>query len=171
MPKALFIDRDGILNEAVIRQGLVHSPRNLNEVRLCPEVAEITRVKSLGFELILISNQPDIERGLVTGEFIETYHRSLQQRFQLDALYVCPFSSPEHPLKKPNPGMFFQAAQERNLDLRQSFHLGDTEKDTLAAARAGVRSILWERPYNQNLAADYRVANIDQLLRILAAKR
>lgn len=163
---ALFLDRDGIFNELVFREDAFHSPRNWNEVKHLP-LENLTAIKSLGFKLILVTNQPDIERGIVERKFVDDLNSFYQKRFELDAVYVCPFSSNEHPLKKPNPGMFLLAEKEMNIDLSRSFLVGDTEKDVLAAKKCGVSSILWERPYNLGLISDFRVSSIKEVETIL----
>lgn len=170
MPKALFIDRDGILNEIVPRGNSHHSPRTWDEVKPYPEMARLSEIKSLGFLLIMMTNQPDIERGMATQQFVDEIHEKFRREFSLDAVFCCPFQSNEHPDKKPNPGMFLKAQREFNLDLSKSFHLGDTDRDTGAAKNAGCRSILWTRPYNTEIASDFRVASFDELKRLLTTK-
>jgi histidinol-phosphate phosphatase family protein len=160
--KALFLDRDGIFNELVLRDGAYHSPRNWNEVTHY-NLEGLGHFKSLGFQLIMVTNQPDIERKIIDSTFIDELHRYYQERYSLDKIYVCPFSSNDHPLKKPNPGMFFLAQKEFQLDLSHCFILGDTEKDTLAARRCGMKSILWNRNYNQGVKADFTVDSISSL--------
>jgi len=168
--KALFIDRDGILNEIVWREGQITSPRNWSELRHCPGLEKLSEIKKLGFLLIMVTNQPDIERGIVDLAFLNELHTEYQNKFSLDAVYCCPFSSNEHPMKKPNPGMFLEAAAKFSLDLNESFHMGDTDRDTLAAKRCGCRSLLWDRNYNQNVECDFRIHNLDEVIQILKKK-
>jgi D-glycero-D-manno-heptose 1,7-bisphosphate phosphatase len=170
MPKALFIDRDGILNEVIHRDGDIHSPRSWDEIKIFPEMKRLSEIKPLGFLLILMTNQPDIERGVVPKEFVTEVHEKFKQEFSLDAVFCCPFKSNEHADKKPNPGMFLKAKIEFNLDMSQSFHLGDTDRDVGAAKNAGCQSILWTRPYNEGFACDFRVQNFDDLKALLMTK-
>ncbi len=164
--RALFLDRDGIFNELVYRDGAFHSPRNWGEVKHF-HLESLKPFKDLGFKLILVTNQPDIERGIISHGFVEELNAFYFKNFELDAAYVCPFSSNEHPLKKPNPGMFLLAKKEMDLDLSKSFLVGDTDKDVIAARNCGVTSIVWERDYNKNLKSDFRVTSIKEIEKIL----
>lgn len=167
MRKALFIDRDGIFHRLVPWGGGLCAPRFESERFEYPEIQGIERVKELGFLLLLVTNQPDVERGITSRDFVERVNENYQRRFKLDGVYVCFDSSDDSPLKKPNPGMFLAAAKEWDLSLKDSFHLGDTDRDVEGAARAGIRSILWDREYNRDLSADYRVHSIEELTRLL----
>lgn len=165
--KALFLDRDGIFNELVPWGGELCAPRCWPEVVFYSGLERLSEIKALGFSLILITNQPDIERGITEERFVEEVNRHYQDKYQLDAVYLCPFSSDEHPMKKPNPGMLLAAAGDFNLDLTASFFLGDTEKDVVAAHRAGVRPVLWQRSYNDHIPCDRRIRSLDDLVRLL----
>lgn len=164
---ALFLDRDGIFNELVYRDGGIHSPRNWDEVKHYP-LDGLHKIKELGFKLVMVTNQPDIERNIISRSFVDELNNYYQNLFSLDRVYVSPFASNEHPLKKPNPGLFLLAKNELNLDFSNSFLLGDTEKDTLAASRCGIKSILWKRDYNRSVASDFSVTNVEELKAILS---
>jgi len=167
--RALFLDRDGIFNEVVWRDGKMSSPRSREEIQFNSEFqpAALTEIRKLGYLLILITNQPDIERGLVPKSFVDSLHQEYRDRFGLDAIYCCPFSDDTHPLKKPNPGMLRQAALEHSLSLSECFHLGDTERDIGAARLGGCRSVLWDRSYNQECVPDFRVRSLRELHKLL----
>ncbi len=166
--RALFLDRDGIFNEVVTHDGTIHSPKNWDEMKFYPEMDRIAEVKPLGFKLVLVTNQPDIERKIISQDFIDDLHAKIKSKYELDAIYCCPYSSNSHPLKKPNPGMFLQAAKEMHLTLSESFHLGDTDRDVGAAKNCGCKSILWDRPYNQGVKSDYRIKNFSELHTLLS---
>lgn len=165
--KALFIDRDGIFNYLVEWGGGLCAPRCWPEVTFYPGLEKLPQFKQQGYRLILVTNQPDIERNTTEKRFVDELNALYRERYQLDAVYMCPFSSDEHPMKKPNPGMLLQAQKDFDLDLSRSFFLGDTEKDVQAAARAKVPSILWSRPYNQDVKADHRINSLEELNTIL----
>jgi len=170
MQKALFIDRDGIFNELVPwgKDGELCAPRDWNEWRIYPEIEEIPSVKELGYLLVLVTNQPDVERGDTELSFVESVNAAYRAKYGLDAVYCCLYAANTHPMKKPNPGMFLQAAQDLQIDLSQSFHLGDTVRDVEAATRAGCKSILWDRPYNRELISNFRINSISQLHGVLS---
>mgnify|MGYP001616702971 CR=1 FL=1 len=167
--RALFVDRDGILNETVFIDSQMHSPRNWGEIRIYPEARRLRELKSLGFLLILVTNQPDIERDIVSLEFVDAVNGQFRKDFALDGIYCCPFASNDHPDKKPNPGMFLRAAKDFSLTLSECFHLGDTERDVNAAMRCGCKSIIWDRPYNKPLKADHRISTFEELKSVLVS--
>ncbi len=166
--RALFLDRDGIFNEVVFRNGSIHSPKNWEEIRFFPEMERISEIKKLGFKLVMMTNQPDLERRIISQTFIDDLHGKIQKIYGLDAVYCCPFAANDHPMKKPNPGMFLQAAKDLKLDLPNSFHLGDTDRDVGAAKNAGCKSILWDRPYNREYSGDYRIHSFNELHTLLS---
>ena len=165
--KALFIDRDGILNELVHYPEGPCAPRNWEDVKYYPEIEKFKEVKKWGYLTILITNQPDIERGWLTRQFVDEVLDEYRTRLELDAVYMCPYLDPKHPMKKPNPGMILQAAKDHEIDLSQSFFVGDTDKDAGAAKGAGVSMILWGREYNTQVEADHRIESFDALFNIL----
>jgi histidinol-phosphate phosphatase family protein len=164
---ALFLDRDGIFNELVYREGGVHSPRNWDEVKHYP-MDGLHQIKELGFKLVMVTNQPDIERNIISRGFVDELNKYYQNLYSLDKIYVSPFASNEHPLKKPNPGLFLLAKTELDIDFSASFLLGDTEKDTLAAKHCGIKSILWKRAYNRDVSSVFSVTSIEDLKAILS---
>jgi len=167
MHRALFLDRDGIFNELVERDGILTSPRNWNEVSFYPGLERLADIKDLGYLLILITNQPCVEHGTLTESFLESMHTHLQRTFQLDAVYYSPSASTTNPRRKPNPGMLLEAALRFGISLPDSFVLGDTQKDIGAAINGGCHSILWNRPYNRLLKADHRVDTLWEVYGIL----
>jgi len=142
---ALFLDRDGVIN---VDHGYVHRPENFE---FLPGIFDLIRMaRDLGYKIIVITNQAGIGRGYYTEAQFHTLTQWMRQRFEdqnasIDAVYFCPFH-PEHGVghyrqesefRKPNPGMFFQAAREYELDLSQSVLVGDKISDIEAAA-AGI---------------------------------
>ena len=170
MNKALFIDRDGIFNHLIPwgENSELCAPRDWTEFFMYPDIEGIQGVKELGYRLILVTNQPDVERGVTERTFVDEVNSFYQGRYELDAVYCCFFSDNDHPMKKPNPGMFLKAAEEFSISISQSFHLGDTDRDVEGAKRCGCKSILWDREYNRSLTADFRVSSILELKEILS---
>jgi D-glycero-D-manno-heptose 1,7-bisphosphate phosphatase len=160
MHRALFLDRDGIFNALVEREGVLTSPRNWNEVRLYPGLEGLADIKAMGYVLVLVTNQPCVEAGTVTETFLESMHEYLRRAHNLDGIYFSPSASNHHPRRKPNPGMLLEAALRFGISLPDSFVLGDTQKDIGAARNGGCQSILWTRPYNRHLVADYRIDSL-----------
>ena len=163
--RALFLDRDGVLNELVASsRNAGRAPWDWSEVRFCKGLEALQVLRERGYLLILVTNQPDIERGLVTRRFVEELNGYFIKKFCLTAAYYCPSADPAHIDKKPNPGMALRAARDYSIDLASSWLLGDTESDTGTARSAGCRSILIDRPYNREIEADRRIGDVNELL-------
>ena len=160
MKPALFLDRDGILNEMVYDDdhGLLDSPRRPDQVRLVPGVAELVNVAhEQGYDVIVVTNQPGMAKETLTEDMLDAVNGRLAELLRdqgaaWDAIYHCP----HHPrgsgrtnafvrdcdCRKPKPGMLLRAAQERNLDLARSWMVGDGVVDVEAGRAAGCRTIL-----------------------------
>ena len=150
--KAVFLDRDGTIIEDV---GFIGDPA---KVRLLPGVADaIRRIAEAGFEIIVVSNQSGVARGIFDEDALSSVHTRMvellgSQGARLDGAYYCPYlEGPEavveayrceSELRKPEPGMLIQAANERGIDLSQSWMIGDSPCDVEAGRRAGCRTML-----------------------------
>src|ERR1700693_4202067 len=123
MRRAVFLDRDGVVNRAVLREGKPYPPAMLSELRLLPGVREACRkLREAGFALILITNQPDIARGVTTAQQVADIHTRLQRYLQLDDIQVCPHDDSAHcDCRKPKPGLLLEAARKWDIDLARSF--------------------------------------------------
>lgn len=146
---AVFLDRDGVLNVAAVRDGLPYSPANVRELKIAPGAPEsLARLRAAGFLLIVVTNQPDLARGKQTREVMEEIHGALRSTLPLDAIYVCPHDTADNcSCRKPAPGMLLAAAADFHIDLPRSFMIGDRWRDIDAGARAGCRSVLIDFGY------------------------
>jgi D-glycero-D-manno-heptose 1,7-bisphosphate phosphatase len=149
MRRAVFLDRDGVVNRAILREGKPYPPSALSDLRLLPGVREACRkLREAGFALILITNQPDIARGVTTAQQVADIHARLQRYLQLDDIQVCPHDdSAQCECRKPKPGLLLQAAQKWDIDLAASFVVGDRWRDVEAGQRAGCRPIFVDYGY------------------------
>lgn len=149
MRRAVFLDRDGVVNRAIVRDGKPYAPTVASELRLLPGVREAcTRLRGAGFALILITNQPDIARGLTSAEQVSEMNRRLQRYLGLDGVGVCPHDdSARCSCRKPQPGLLLEAARAWNIDLESSFIVGDRWRDIAAGQRAGCRAIFIDYGY------------------------
>jgi D-glycero-D-manno-heptose 1,7-bisphosphate phosphatase len=159
MNRAVFLDRDGVLVKA---SEIGHGPLTLEQFRLLPDIREpLLRLRKAGYLLVLATNQPGIARGTLTREVLNEMHRRLEDEIALDAVYVCPHTDADGcACRKPKPGLLLQAARELTIDLAGSFFVGDTERDTRAGERAGVRTILLDCEYNRDLTVAHRVRDV-----------
>ena len=140
---AVFLDRDGVVNKLVERDGGFYSPRSVEDFEMFPYVsASIRQLSAAGFLIIIVTNQPDISRGHMTDLALQSMHTSLLNACQIDAIYICPHDASDNcTCRKPLPGMLFTAASDLNIDLKSSWIIGDRESDIQAGAAAGVNAI------------------------------
>jgi D-glycero-D-manno-heptose 1,7-bisphosphate phosphatase len=150
MPRrAVFLDRDGVVNRAVLREGKPYPPASFAELRLLPGVREAcNQLHEAGFALILITNQPDIARGLVSAEQVSEMNERLQRFLRLDGVGVCPHDDRARcACRKPQPGLLLEASRVWNIDLESSFIVGDRWRDIEAGHRAGCGAIFVDYGY------------------------
>jgi D,D-heptose 1,7-bisphosphate phosphatase len=179
--KAIFLDRDDTLIED---PGYVNSPE---QVKLLDGVAEaLIELKALGYKLIVVTNQSAVARGIVTEKVLGAIHKRLEQLLAekkafLDRIYYCPYHPDgvvakyrkESEFRKPNPGMLLKAAKEMDIDLGQSWCVGNSISDMEAGLRAGCITILIDLPSHQQQLEpgqprpDYKAVNIKEVVNII----
>jgi D-glycero-D-manno-heptose 1,7-bisphosphate phosphatase len=175
--KAVYLDRDGVLNEAVVQDGKPVAPTRLEDFKVYPETAgALMRLKNAGFLLIVVTNQPDVARGEVKKETVDSINARLRVELpMIDDVFVCWHDDPDNWCRKPRPGMLLDAAAKYGIDLQISFMVGDRWRDIDAGANAGVRTVLVDRHWPERSpdhAPDMRVSGISQAAdAILAAER
>ncbi len=168
---ALFLDRDGVLNRAWVRDGIPHPPASLEELEILPGVvAALSALKAAGYALVVVTNQPDVARGKQSRQRVEVMHDYLRQTLPLDAVLTCFHDDGDHcECRKPRPGLLLQAASELGLDLRASFMVGDRWKDVEAGRRAGCRTFYVASDYRERApeASDFRVTSLREAADLL----
>jgi D-glycero-D-manno-heptose 1,7-bisphosphate phosphatase len=149
--KAVFLDRDGVLNQAVVRDGKPYPPGSALEMTVNPEAPEaLARLRAAGFLLIVVTNQPDLARGKQTREAVEEIHAALRAAMFLDAIYICDHDGAEQcDCRKPKPGMLLRAAADFEVSLEASFMIGDRWRDVEAGSRAGCRTVFIDYRYQE----------------------
>jgi D-glycero-D-manno-heptose 1,7-bisphosphate phosphatase len=154
---AVFLDRDGTLNAAVVRDGKPYPPASVNEFALLPGVAEgCARLKAAGYFLIVATNQPDVGRGTQTRAAVEAIHAKLHELLPVDRIDVSYDSGRDDPpsrFRKPAPGMLLRAAEELGLDLPRSWMVGDRWRDIDCGKNAGCRTVFVDGGYTELLRA------------------
>jgi D-glycero-D-manno-heptose 1,7-bisphosphate phosphatase len=171
MPKAVFLDRDGVINQAIVRQAKPYPPSNLSELVIPDMVRTVLRkLKESGYLLIVVTNQPDVARGLQTRERVEEINRILLQELPLDDIFTCYHDTEAGCLcRKPEPGLILQGAQRYQIDLSASYLVGDRWKDIEAGQRAGCRTIFVDYQYREKQPdnPDYQVTSLVEALSII----
>ena len=151
MKRAVFLDRDGVINRAVVRDGKPYPPDSLEELEILPGVAEtLARLRAAGFINLIVTNQPDVATGRQRREVVEAMHAELLSRLPVDAVKVCYHVDADRcACRKPKPGMLLEAAGELDIDLPASFMVGDRWRDIAAGQAAGCKCIFLDRGYKE----------------------
>ena len=151
MNSAVFLDRDGVLNRGYILDRKSYAPRKVSDFKLLPYAAlSIEKLRQIGLLVIVVTNQPDINNGLVSVEIVNEMHSLLRSKTNVTDIFVCPHLKNEDcSCRKPNPGMLIEAAKKYNIELKKSFMIGDRGSDIEAGLRAGCRTIFIDRKYKE----------------------
>lgn len=169
--RAVFLDRDGVLNHAVMREGMPYPPASVKEVKILAGVAQaLQRLKEAGFVLIVVSNQPDVARGTSQQVTIEAINAYLAERLPIDRFIMCYHDeSDECDCRKPRPGMLFTGAQEFNIDLARSFMVGDRWRDIEAGQQAGCKTFFVDHGYAEKKPAsfNFHVSSLEEATQII----
>jgi len=175
MRPAVFLDRDGVLNKLVWREGRGVSPRALSEFEVLPEAAAcVEALRRAGLLLVVVTNQPDIARGFLTPTELEGMHARLQELVQVDAIYVCPHDDSDRcSCRKPKAGLLLRASRELKIDLPLSYLVGDTWKDVAAGRAAGCKTILvaTDEAVVRGSSADSSVPSLEMAAKLICDGR
>ena len=163
--KAVFLDRDGVLNLAIVRDGKPYSPANLAELELAPGAKEALReLKAQGFKLLVVTNQPDVAKRITTRAVVEEIHRKLASELPVDDIFVCYHKDGDGcDCRKPKPGMILEGARKYDVDLAESFMIGDRWRDVEAGQNAGCRTIFIDGGYEERQPARPADARVHSL--------
>ena len=152
--RAVFLDRDGVINRPVVREGRPYPPDTPQEFVLIDGVEDACkRLKLAGFLLVVVTYQPDVARGRQSKKAVETMHAAMCQALPIDRVEVCyeADDATGSPRRKPGPGMLLDAARELNIDLRESFMVGDRWRDVDCGRAAGCTTIFIDYGYDERL--------------------
>jgi D-glycero-D-manno-heptose 1,7-bisphosphate phosphatase len=158
--RAVFLDRDGVLNAAVDVGGTPHPPSSLDDLQVLPGVADAcAELTASGFVLLVVTNQPDIARGTADPAVVDAMNNRLMHELHLDGVLMCPHDDvDECRCRKPQPGLLIDAATRWDIDLSASYMVGDRWRDIEAGRRAGCATVLVDRSYSEQRARDFDVA-------------
>lgn len=149
MNRAVFLDRDGVINRSVVRDGKPYPPPSLEKLEFLPGVAEaLDRLHRVNFRLIIVTNQPDVATGVQRKEVVEAIHDRIRQQFPIDDIKVCYHIDGDNcSCRKPKPGMLLAASRKWGIDLAQSYLVGDRWRDIEAGVAAGCKTFWIENEY------------------------
>lgn len=167
--RAVFLDRDGVLNHAVYVDGKSYPPADAESLRLCPGAAEaVARLKAAGYLCICVTNQPDVARGTRTRENVAAMNDKVQGLLKLDDVYVCLHDNADNcDCRKPKPGMLAAAAAKWSIDPAASWMVGDRLSDVAAGKAFGCRTILLVPEGRADHAAGNVCRSLDEVVRTI----
>jgi len=166
MKKAFFLDRDGILNKAIIVNHKPYAPIKEKDFKINYKFLSVTKhLKSLKYLLIIITNQPDVNKKKVKRSTVNKYNLELKRYFDLDDVYVCFSDNNKNYRRKPNPGMLFEAQKKWNIDFEKSYFIGDRKKDIDAGIKVGVKTIFLDKNYKESKPTNYtfKITNLSKV--------
>jgi D-glycero-D-manno-heptose 1,7-bisphosphate phosphatase len=170
-PRAVFLDRDGVINKVIMRKGKVSSPWKLEEFEIFPDVKEcLEAFKEMGFLNIVFTNQPDISRGNLKIEDLEKMHKLISETLPVDEIKFCPHDDKDNcSCRKPKPGLMLEAVKKWSINLEKSYLIGDNWKDIGVGKAAGCKAFLLRRKYNKDFQKDYdfEVDNLKETVEII----
>ena len=170
--RAVFLDRDGVINKAIVREGKPYPPRSLEEFELLPGVEEgCELLRAAGFLLVVATNQPDVGRGTLDKAVVEEIHARMLALLPIDRVEVSYDAGRGEvsEFRKPRPGMLLRAADELKIVLALSFMIGDRWRDIDCGAAAGCRTVFIDYGYHEELRAlpDYRASDLLSAARLV----
>jgi D-glycero-D-manno-heptose 1,7-bisphosphate phosphatase len=163
--RAVFLDRDGVLNRAIVRDGKPYPPGSVAELEIFPEAyQQLERLKQAGFLLVVVTNQPDVSRGTQPIAAVESIHRALLSVLPLDDVFVCWHDDRDQcDCRKPLPGLLMQAAEKHGIDLASSFLIGDRWRDVEAGVNAGCATVWIDYCYRERPPSVEPLARVNSL--------
>jgi len=171
MRRAVFLDRDGVINASVVRDGKPYPPANLEELKILPGVAGAIRsLREAGFAVVIVTNQPDVATGVQQRDVVESMHRNLRDTLLLDDIKVC-YHTDAHKCscRKPKPGMLLEAAHDLAIDPTLSFMVGDRWRDIEAGKAAGCYTFFIDYGYLEMKpeSPDMVVVSLEEATRVI----
>lgn len=151
--RAVFLDRDGVINKAEIHDGKSYAPRNIESFELFPDAVKATEIlHNAGLVLIVVTNQPDVGNGLVERSVVEEMHKKLLTLLPINDIKACYHKQDDNcSCRKPKSGMLLEASRQWDIDLTKSFMIGDRWSDVLAGRSQGCYTVLIDRGNSEKL--------------------
>ena len=175
--KAIFLDRDGVINHAIIKNNKPYPPSSLSELKIIDGVKQALRdLSEAGFLLIVVTNQPDVARGTTDKLSVEAINNSLMDQLTLNNILACYHDDKDKcECRKPLPGLILQAAATYNINLADSFMIGDRWRDIAAGKNADCKTI-WVNAHNSHYnerkpeSPDFEVLSLKEAVNLILTK-
>ena len=151
--KAVFLDRDGVLNECFVKNGKPYPPKTFKEFKTFTFLQDVLfNFKNKGYLTIVVTNQPDPARGKLSKKNIMGMHEFLLENYAIDDIFVCWHANDgECFCRKPLPGMLIEASEKYKINLKKSYLIGDRWRDIDAGNSVGCKTIFIDYKYNEKL--------------------
>jgi D-glycero-D-manno-heptose 1,7-bisphosphate phosphatase len=154
--KAIFLDRDGVINRAIIVNKKAYSPRRIKNFKIYKDIRNLNKFKK-NYYLIVITNQPDLKNKKIDLKILKRFHNLINTNVKIDKYYVCPHTDNEKcKCRKPKIGLFLKAKKKFNLDLKKSIFIGDRWKDMIAGNKARCKNIFIDRNYSETKSKKFK---------------
>jgi len=171
MKKAVFLDRDGVLNRAFIKNGKPFPPYDFNNLEILEGVKDIiVDLKKSNWLVIVVTNQPDVARNITSKKNVEKINNYLKLILQFDEIYTCYHDNDDFcDCRKPKPGMLVTASKKNNIVLKNSYMVGDRWSDIEAGNKVGCKTIFIDYNYKEKKPVNfnYRVKSINEAAKII----
>jgi D-glycero-D-manno-heptose 1,7-bisphosphate phosphatase len=174
MKRAVFLDRDGVINRAMVRDGKPYPPPNLSKLEILPGVPDaLDLLHNAGFLLIVVTNQPDVARGTTQVSVVEEINTYLINCLPIDEFQTCYHDNFDKcDCRKPFPGALLAAAKKYDIELSRSYMIGDRWKDIEAGRSAGCKTIFIDYGYSEKQPkfVDYRVGSLSEAAKVILGR-
>ena len=172
--RAVFFDRDGVLNKSLVVDGKPHAPASLRDFEIYPEASGLLeQLREQGYLLFVVTNQPNVARGTHSKKDVEEINKWLSEALRFDEIFVCYHRDEDDcSCRKPKPGFLLEAARKYDLVLGASFMVGDRWRDIEAGRNAGCRTVWIDRGYQEKLPTqhDFRATSLTEAVRWVIEK-
>lgn len=171
MKKAVFLDRDGVINRAIVIDGKPHPPKSISTLEILPDVTDAMELLHMaGWLLIVVTNQPDVARGIIPIENVKVINNYLQKNLPINEFRTCYHDDNDGCIcRKPLPGSLLSAAKTNRIDLSSSYMVGDRWRDIEAGKRAGCKTIFIDYGYTEKQPKNFnhRVFSLIEAAKII----
>ena len=149
--KAVFLDRDGVLVKSFVKDRKAYAPTRFKDFKIYKYSFKcIQKLNSLGFKTIVVTNQPDVEKKIISKKTLSKMHALLKKKIKVKNIYTCIHSSKKNcECRKPKSGMLIKAAKLNKIDLKKSYMIGDRFSDIACGKKVGCKTIFIDRNYRE----------------------
>jgi|TARA_B110000305_G_C19129090_1_gene488022 D-glycero-D-manno-heptose 1,7-bisphosphate phosphatase len=163
--KNIFLDRDGIVNDVILRDDIVSSPRSLEEFKFRDDFLNFAKKIDKNHNFFLVTNQPDVKRKLLKLDDLQNMHDQLMNILPFKKLFVCVHDDEDNcSCRKPKPGMILEAISTNNLKHNECIMIGDSIKDVQSANSAGISTLLLDTNYNTHIIFNNKIQSLISLI-------